>query len=186
MKKRDNGSMSDELRHALQQGDPAGEGGLAPAERDRLRRQVVAAAEAPGRPWFPVVRTLGYAAAGLAAVMGGWLALQSLTQRTGTQPVLPPAIRTPVVAQNAPGEEPLGKMVQEPLLDPVRVAAQPLEEPAENVVPAEAVASAVLPPSGPREPRQLQFIVGTTRVIWTLDPDFDLGPSRTAEQGETS
>ncbi len=181
MKKRDNGSMSDELRHALQQGDPAGEGGLAPAERDRLRRQIVAAAEAPGRPWFPVVRTLGYAAAGLAAVMGGWLALQSLTQRSGTQPVLPPAIRTPVVAQNAPGEEPLGKTAQEPLPAPVGVAAQPVQP-----ASAEAVASAVLPSSGPREPRQLQFIVGTTRVIWTLDPDFDLGPSRTAEQGETS
>ncbi len=186
MKKRDDDRMSDELRHALQQGDPAGEGGLAPAERDRLRRQIVAAAETPGRPWFPVVRTLGYAAAGLAAVMGGWLALQSLTQRTATPPILPPAIRTPAVAQNTSGEALPDKTVQEPLPDPVRVAAQPLEEPAENVVPAEAVVLAVLPPSGPREPRQVQFIVGTTRVIWTLDPDFDLGPSRTAEQGETS
>ncbi len=183
MKKRDNDSMSDELRHALQQGDPAGEGGLAPADRDRLRRQILAAAEAPGRAWFPVVRTLGYAAAGLAAVMGGWLALQSLPQRIGTEPVLPPAIQTPVVAQNGPGEELPDKMVQEPLLDPepVHVPVQPV-----NAVPAEAVASAVLPPSEPREPRQMQFIVGTTRVIWTLDPDFDLGPSRTAEQGETS
>ncbi len=181
MKKRDDGSMSDELRHALQQGDPAGAGGLAPAERDRLRRLILAAAEAPGRPWFPVVRTLGYAAAGLAAVMGGWLALQSLPQRTETPPILPPAIRAPAVAQNTPGEELPGKTVQEPLPAPVGVAAQPVKP-----VPAEAVALAVLPPSGLGEPRQVQFIVGTTRVIWTLDPDFDLGPSRTAEQGETS
>ena len=80
------------------------------------------------------------------------------------------------------------KRVQEPSLDPepVRVAGQPVEEPAENRVPKETVTSAVLPPSGPHESRQVQFIVGTTRVIWTLDPDFDLGPSRTAEQGETS
>ena len=84
MKKRDRDRMSDELLQALQQGDPAGEGGLQPAERDRIRRQILAAAEVPGRRWSPVVRTLGYAAAGLAAVLGGWLALQNLPQRTGT------------------------------------------------------------------------------------------------------
>ena len=181
MKKRDNDSMPDELRHALQQGDPAGEGGLAPAERDRLRRQILAAAEAPGRRWFPVVRTLGYAAAGLAAVVGGWLALQSLPQQ-----VQPPADQAPVVAQDTPGEEGPERIVQEPRLntEPVQVAAQPVERPVQTAASTEAVA--VLPPSGLREPRQMQFIVGTTRVIWTLDPDFDLGPSRTAEQGETS
>ena len=65
-------------------------------------------------------------------------------------------------------------------------APPPVAEPAENTVPAQAVAPALLPPSGPREPRQMQFVIGTTRVIWTLDPAFDLGPSRTAEQGETS
>ncbi len=174
MKKRDNDSIVDELRQALQQGDPAGEGGLAPAERDRMRRQILAAAEAPGRRWFPVVRTLGYAAAGLVAVMGGWLALQNLPQ-----PVPPPAIRTPVVA--APDKTPLPGVEA-----PVQVAAQPVERPVQTAASTEVVASAVLPPSGPREPRQMQFIVGITRVIWTLDPDFDLGPSRTAEQGETS
>ena len=177
MKKRDNDNIPDELRHALQQGDPAGEGGLAPAERDRMRRQILAAAEAPGRRWFPVVRTLGYAVAGLAAVVGGWLALQNLPQ-----PVPPPAMRTPVVALP-------DKTVQQPspgVEAPVEVAAQPVERPVQTAASTEVVASAVLPPSGPREPRQMQFIVGTTRVIWTLDPDFDLGPSRTAEQGETS
>ena len=122
-------------------------------------------------------------------MVAGWLALQSLPQRSGTLPVPPPAIQTPVVAQNTPGEELPGQTVQEPLPGvelPVQVAAQPVERPVQTAASTEVVASAVLPPSGPREPRQMQFIVGATRVIWTLDPDFDLGPSRTAEQGETS
>ncbi len=182
MKKRDNNSTPDELRHALQQGDPAGEGGLAPAERDRIRRQILAAAEAPRRRWFPLVRTLGYAAAGLAAVVGGWLALQNLPQRTGTLPVQPPVEQAPVVVQDRSVEK------QEPMLEaqPVQAAAQPAEEHAENAAPRGAVAPAILPPSEPRKTRQMQFITGTTRVIWTLDPDFDLGPSSAAEQGETS
>jgi hypothetical protein len=185
MSKNGNDRKPDQLRRALQQGDPAGEGGLEFAERDRIRRQMVAAAEAPGRWPFPVFRPLGYALAGLAAVAVGWLALQSLPQQTGSLPVEPAADPAPLVAQDTPGELLPDTVVQEPA-PPVQVAAQPVEQPTQTVASPGPVTPAILPPKEPREPRQMQFITGTTRVIWTLDPDFDLGPSSTAEQGEIS
>lgn len=168
----------DELRRLLQQGDPAGEGGLEPGHRHRIRRRIMAAAEAPDRRWLPALRPLGYALACLTAVAAGWLALQNLPRGTGLLPSQLPAEPAPLVAQELPGEVP-PDAVAEGSATPVQVAAQPRAAP-------EPVALAVLPSTAPRQPRQMQFTAGTTRVIWTLDPDFELGPSNTAEQGETS
>jgi len=182
MSKRDHDSPHRELHRVLRRGDPAGEGGLAPSERDRIRRQILTAARTPARRWFPELRTAGYVVAGLAAVMAGWLALQNLPQGTGSLLPQLPTEQAPLVAQELPGEVLPDAVVEEPAA-PVQVAAQPAEEP---MVATEPVAPAVLPRAAPRQPRQMQFTTGTTRVIWTLDPHFDLGPSSTAEQGEIS
>lgn len=183
MTQRDHHRLDAELLRVLQRGDPAGEGGLTPAQRDGLRRQILAAAKAPGRASFPGFRALGYSVAGLAALMAGWLALQHLPQHRAVPPTPPALEQVPLVVDDRSGGKSPALNLESPS---VQAARQPAEEPAENLVPQQAPASANLPSSEPGQLRQLQFIVGATRVIWTLDPDFDLGPSSAAEQGETS
>jgi hypothetical protein len=125
-----------------------------------------------------MLRPLGYVAAGLVAVLAGWVALQNLPgPGTVTPPVAPPEESTPGPAENTA-----------PVETPQVVTADPPAPRLEVSVPETTpVAPAVLPPAEPRQPRQMQFVTSRgTRVIWTLNPDFDLGSSPTSEQGDVS
>jgi hypothetical protein len=159
-------------------------------ERDRMRQRVVregAAAPAGSPLAVPGIRLAAYAAAGLAALLAGWVVLQNLP------PVKAPEKRDrPTAAPDAaPGSEAspapdrMAARTEPPA--PAPVAQQEVAAESDLESAPSPVAAAALRPSESRGPRQMQFVTPNgTRVIWTLDPDLDLGPSNVSEQGEIS
>jgi hypothetical protein len=193
MRKRQEDPRPSELGTLLRQGDPAADGSeLGPAEVERMRRRVVRAAaedRVAGLPGLPILRLAGYAAAALAVVLAGWAVLENLPTEA---PVRPPEVRpetsVPVVtpppveaASGTPSPQPAaaeGSPVENVLPSPVaggepapvvKVATAGGEEPPAPERPAALHAE-------PRASRQMQFVTPNgTRVIWTLNPNLDLG-----------
>ena len=142
MRRRDRKKDDGELGRLLRRGDPVGDGRDPDSgEIERMRRRVLEAAAvrraATSRGW-PVLRLVGYAAAGLAVVLAGWALLLTPPEEPGTSPgaavELPTAVAVPpsedapsehvVVAPAAPSPEPAS---------PPRIAnvtTGPAEEPA--------------------------------------------------------
>lgn len=187
-------NLSDEeLRKLLKLGDPAGDGNDSTTDEiAAMRRTILNAVDsgAVARPWLS--RSLVTASATVA------VALVALTILLRTGPwgeVLQPETGPATPAESEPAaatgptptalpepvaslDEGAAEVVTAPPTDPTVVADVP--HAAEN---PPAIASAddsqgIVSPTVEREPRTVQFTApGGTRIIWTLDPDFELPES---------
>jgi len=137
-----------ELRELLNLGDPAGDGNEpGTKEITAMRRTVLNAIDTSptARSWL----SRPYAAVA-ATVVVALIALALLLRAGQAQAAEPSADPAPVT------ESPMAAV------DPVPIAA--VEEPSD-----------IIPPSAEREPLTVRFTApGGTRIIWTLDPDFQL------------
>ena len=184
-----------ELRELLNLGDPAGDGSEpAPEEINSMRRTVLNAIDtSPAvQPWLsrPYVTAAAMVTIALIALTillraGPWGAV--LQPEPGpvilAEPVPGVATESTPTESVAAAEEPPEAPVTEPSPDPAIAAEVPDAAIAE--VPASAgeqptlaaveESPDVLPSTVAREPRTVQFTTpGGTRIIWTLDPDFQL------------
>lgn len=175
------------LRRILRRGDPAGDGNdPSPAEVDRLRRRILAQAarDRARRPARPGWR---WAAAAALAVVGVLLAWKPLTDRPSAPATRAQAL--PVVEEPAPAVRTPADVAPPPPPargpEPPTVAARVAEPDTPATGPALSREAA-----GPRKPpssRQMQFVTARgTRIIWTLNPDLDLGSLESPEKGEPS
>ena len=167
-----------ELRDVLRRGDPAADGREPdPAEVARLRAAVVGMAPGARSPLLP-----RWAWAGAAVVAaGGVLVVVSLVggRLPGVPAETPPEVaglpqRHEPAAAPGPGSPFAGAGGPE---DASRPSGAPARAGVPEATAAEpAVLAAERPPGeGAQPPRQIHFTgVRGTRIIWTLDPDFDL------------
>jgi hypothetical protein len=149
--------MSDGIRSLLRRGDPLGDDpGLSPAESAHLKRSIL------GR-----VPEESPAAGRLPALVGGTLAALALGIVFFAD--LAPVIEAPP-SRPVPGQEEAGTTSA----PPPSTAAQLSTPPATSGAGASAVERAALQ-DPVRAARRIHFVTrGGTRVIWTLDPGFDL------------
>jgi len=149
------GSPNEKLRAALREADPAAGGGLSEAERQDMRRRVLAAAGERRRSLrlLPVALTAG-AVLLVASVVGVWL-----QPRPGHH--LPATAPAPLPSRSLGAPSPLPAVLPEVAAKPTLAA--PLLRERERPT--------VLPPAT----QQLHFVTaGGTQIIWVLNPKFSL------------
>jgi len=168
--KADHKNLSDgELRKLLNLGDPADDGiESAPEEVAAMRRTILNAIDTSpaarswlSRPYATAAATVAVALIALTLLLraGPWGAVL----QPETRPVTPaePVPAAPIESTTAVVESPEA-LAAEPSADEPTVAA--VEE-----------SQGIVPPTVEREPRTVRFTApGGTRIIWTLDPDFQL------------
>ena len=193
------GEKRNALRDWLRRGDPAADGAEPdPQELARMRRRALDAERGPVGPGWPVLRWAGATALVSSVLLVGWHLVREVPPTgpriplgpettppasTPTETVTPATLETPGVGtggidlpRTAPAPEPMP-------VDPGAPAVPAIAH--EPVAPApgdDAVVRA-------RQSRQVQFTTPYgTRVIWTLNPNLELEPSKDdrAAQGETS
>ena len=173
-------NLSDkEMGKLLKLGDPAGDGNDPTTDEiAAMRRTILNAVDsgAVARPWLS--RSLVTASATVAVAL---IALTILLRTGPWGEVLQPETGPATPAETAPAA-PIDSAatVAE---SPEAIAAEPSSEPSPEPNPATAsteevpqgVEPQVAPEVASREPRTVQFTApGGTRIIWTLDPDFQL------------
>ena len=176
----DRRNLSDEeLGKLLKLGDPAGDGNDPTTDEiAAMRRTVLNAVDsgAVARPWLS--RSLVTASATVAVAL---IALTILLRTGPWGEVLQPETGPATPAETAPAA-PIDSAatVAE---SPEAIAAEPSSGPSPEPTPATAgteevpqgVESQIAPEVARRGPRTVQFTApGGTRIIWTLDPDFQL------------
>ena len=192
----DRRNLSDEeIGKLLRLGDPASDGSE-PAREEvaAMRRTVLNAVDtrASSRPWpsrslATAMATVAVALIALAILLqaGPWneVPQPEAGPATSTEPA--PEIATPSTPTDpvAAAEEIPEAPVTEPSPDPANaaevpeatVAALPAAAGEPTALAAVEESPDVLPPTAARKPRTVQFTApGGTRIIWTLDPDFEL------------
>jgi len=171
-----------ELRELLNLGDPAGDGNEpGTKEITAMRRTVLNAIDTSptarswlSRPYAAVAATVVVALIALALLLraGPWGAV--LQPETGSVTPAEPLPATLIESATVVAESPEAQAA-EPSADPAPVTESPMA--AVDPVPIAAVEepSDIIPPSAEREPLTVRFTApGGTRIIWTLDPDFQL------------
>jgi hypothetical protein len=189
----------DELRKLLNLGDPAGYGDEpAPEELNAMRRTVLNSIDTSpaAQPWFSRSLTTAMATVAVALIAisillqaGPWgEVLQPATGPVTPAEPAPPTTQEPPPSQTvAAVEEVPDVVVTEPSPDSAAELPAAAEE---SVVAEEPPALAAMEesqglaaPSEGRQPRTVQFTApGGTRIIWTLDPDFQLPVSEPDSQ----
>lgn len=164
--------MSDrELRDLLRRGDPANDGSEPdPAERARLRAAVLDADKGnpSTRPLPALLLPAGAVITALLVLGLSWVVLRDRypaepAPGTGREavPASPIAEADDLPAAPLPGEPAPRLETESPL--PAAVPPAPAQE------------TATTDDDTPRGPRTVRFTAaGGTRIIWTLDPEFDI------------
>jgi hypothetical protein len=169
------------LRELLRQGDPVGDGcEPTPEEIARMRRQVLDAAGAHSSgPWLPGWRPVAAVTAVIVVALATWLVLRDADR---TAPALRRAQESAAGAEPHPqyaeaiSEEPAGPPEPQPAADSLTDQAPEREQ--------VRIASASTDPNGTdvpvaaaedRSARTIRFTTRNgTRIIWTLDPNFEI------------
>ncbi len=182
------------LRALLRAGDPANDGQVPTSmEIDQMRRRMLNAAaktQAQRGASLPVLRWAAAVAAVFVVTLAGW---QALRQRPAEAPGVSSQTPTLIVEDGSTGAAPESTEETSSPWESVRPAPVAVatagvepEDITSTLESAESPTTPAVMDDTARSARQMQFVTARgTRIIWTLNPELDLGSLR-PEKGETS